>query len=245
MRRFHLPSADGLERGDGGRPWQRLRGEMVLLWPTKKLDDLRGRLEASSTTQLLPSMDGTISFLGPYENRFRVEASEVRVGPLARLDEDIDVLPGNRSEGLGMRAIRLDAPVGSASKICEFYRAIFNAEGLVCNRTCIIRIGFAQSLEFVESDHPPSKYDRHHIAVYLNGPAFEESYHNLKRRDLVYFNPRFPQFDYGTYERVLLFNEFRFINIVDIDSGRPIYELEHEVRNLRHGGFVLKHRIFG
>lgn len=216
---------------------------MVLLWPTEKLNDLRGRLEASSTTQLFPSMDGTISFVGPYGNRFRVEGSKARVGPLPRLDEDVDVLPGNRSEGFGMRAIRLDVPVGSASKICEFYREIFDAKGLVSNRTCSIRIGFAQALEFVESDHPPAEYDQHHIAIYLNGPSFEKSYHGLKRRDLIYFNPRFPQFEYDTYEKALHYNEFRFINIVDIDNGQPIYELEHEVRNLRHAGFPLKHRI--
>ena len=32
-------------------------------------------------------------------------------------------------------------------------------------------------------------------------------------------------------------NEFRFMKIVDLETGEQIYELEHEIRSLDHPGF--------
>lgn len=237
LQQFHLPWADTLERGEDGKPWQTVRGEIVLSWPEEKIPGLRDRLNRSSTTTLLDNDDDeeVLLFTGSGNNTFRIVKGDRKIGPF--LDLHDTHLPGNPSEGLGMKSIRFEVPRRTARGICEFYREIFDAVALLSpdESSCSLLVGFVQSLDFVEKDDVES-YDRHHVAVYLNGPAFESSYRKLKQRNLVYFNPRFPQFHYDTYQDALFFNEYRFKDIVG-EEGRMLYELEHEIRTLDHQGF--------
>mmetsp|Transcript_6057 Transcript_6057/g.18257 ORF Transcript_6057/g.18257 Transcript_6057/m.18257 type:complete len:362 (+) Transcript_6057:20-1105(+) len=240
LQQVHLPSRDGLEAGGDGRPWQKVRGELVLTWPAALIEGLRSRLEASQTTQLLDGPE--LRFRGPGGNAFAVESGERRLGPAADLD-DGDALPGPPSEGTALRAIRFDVPRNSSRAICDFYRRVFEAAAAddAAGR-CSVPVGFGQSIDFLERDRV-EPYDRHHIALYVNGPAFARAYDRLAERNLVYFNPRFPQFEYDSWDKVLTFNEFRFKDIQHLDTNEPLYELEHEIRNLRHHGFALKHRL--
>ena len=64
-------------------------------------------------------------------------------------------------------------------------------------------------------------------------------YGALKDRGLVFENRRFLQFTYGTLADALKHDEFRVKDIAGND-GVIVYELEHEVRTLRHPGFVAK-----
>lgn len=233
LQQFHLPFADSLEESEDGRPWQRVRGEIVLSWPEDKIQGLRERVNRSTTTEMV----GNDVFTGLGNNTFRLVPGKEKIGPFSDLANTH--LPGNPSEGLGMKSIRFHVPKGSTPGICAFYKDIFEADTVEFDESCSVLVGFEQSIEFVEKDDV-ELYDRHHVALYLNGPAFSSSYHKLRERDLIYFNPRFPQFHYDTYEDALHFNEYRFKDIVASSSSpgkTVIYEIEHEIRTLNHQGF--------
>ena len=61
-------------------------------------------------------------------------------------------------------------------------------------------------------------YDGHHIAVYLAN--FSRPYQGLVERGLVSMETND--------------SEYRFIDIVDLDSGAVLTQLEHEVRSMHH-----------
>ncbi|HEX5369456.1 MAG TPA: hypothetical protein VFY10_08590, partial [Dehalococcoidia bacterium] len=61
-------------------------------------------------------------------------------------------------------------------------------------------------------------YDGHHIAVYVAN--FSKPYNWLSEHGLVTEEPRNHQ--------------FRFVDIVDPNTGEKLYQLEHEVRGLKH-----------
>ncbi len=64
-------------------------------------------------------------------------------------------------------------------------------------------------------------YDGHHIAIYIAN--FSGPFQYLEERNLVTEGIRNHQ--------------FRFQDIVDPDTGVPVFKLEHEVRSSRHPGF--------
>ena len=78
--------------------------------------------------------------------------------------------------------------------------------------------GRDQYLVFRETDRPLPEFDNHHVAIYLVN--FSEPYRRLRERNLV------SQED-NRYQ-------YRFRDIVDLDSGRPLYTVEHEVRSVTH-----------
>jgi hypothetical protein len=84
-------------------------------------------------------------------------------------------------------------------------------------------------------------YDGHHVCLYLSGDAFVAAYRAAASRSLVYNNPRFPQFTYDTLDDALQHNEFRVKRLTvdpDTESAAEVYELEHELRTLKHPGFA-------
>ena len=101
----------------------------------------------------------------------------------------------------------------------------------------MVRVGYNQQIAFTEAIEGVSlePYDGHHIAVYVNN--FVESYYRLSEDELVWNNPRFPQFKYDTIDDALEHNEFRFLYIVDVDTNEKIFEIEHELRSLSHPSF--------
>ena len=87
--------------------------------------------------------------------------------------------------------------------------------------TAVVHVGRDQSLMFRESPDDASLYDGHHVAVYI--ADFSGPHTALASRGLV------------TEES----NEwqYRFVEIVDLESGDVLYQLEHEVRSMRHPMF--------
>lgn len=189
---------------------QRLRGHTGLVVPS--LDGLRRRLES-----VAPLLEGTqftwqesgsaIVITGPWGNRFRC------YGP--------DAFPGMTR---GISYVELAVPVGTADGIAHFYAEIFQAPTQVdLDEAPVARvlIGTNQELRFRETDDPIPEYDGHHIAIYV--ASFSRPYQQLHERGLV------------TQE--VARHQFRFVEIVDPITGRRLFELEHEVRSLRHPGF--------
>jgi hypothetical protein len=118
---------------------------------------------------------------------------------------------------LGMAYVELDVPVGTSPAIAAFYREVLGAPARVEGATAVVAAGARQSQRFRETDASIGPYDGHHIQVYL--ADFSSPYERLRARGLVSME---------TDE-----HEYRFIRIVDA-GGATQFELEHEVRSLRH-----------
>ena len=159
FQQFHLLFGDGLDAEMKQPPQQRLRGEIVLAWPRSKMKGLYARLAEWGA-----AFTGIGTFEGPFGNRFRLVAADELLAPLPDANTD-DRPPGGASEGLGILAVRFDAPRGTSGAICEFYSSIFGATAEAGAGRCVVSVGASQTLEFVEADDVAA-YDGHHIASY-------------------------------------------------------------------------------
>jgi catechol-2,3-dioxygenase len=123
---------------------------------------------------------------------------------------------------LGMPYVRFDVPPGTADGIARFYDQIIGAPaGVVAEAgetLARVSVGGGQALEFRETGDDIPPYDGHHIAVYI--AQFSRPHRLLAERALV------------TQESSAW--QYRFQAIVDPDSGQVLFEIEHEVRSLRH-----------
>jgi hypothetical protein len=122
---------------------------------------------------------------------------------------------------LGIPYVEFDVPVGSAKAIAAFYPAVFGTPASVQNGDGTVArtlIGKGQYLQFRETDAPQPEFDGHHVQMYITD--FSGPYRKLKARNLVTLEDN--QYQY------------RFQDIVDLDSGKPLFTVEHEVRSFTH-----------
>jgi hypothetical protein len=122
---------------------------------------------------------------------------------------------------LGIPYVEFEVPIGTAPGICEFYPRIMgipaelrNGDGTIAR----VKMGKDQHLQFRETDRPQPEYDGHHVQMYITD--FSGPYRALSERNLIYSEDN--QYQY------------RFRDIVDLDSGRPLFTVEHEVRSATH-----------
>jgi hypothetical protein len=129
---------------------------------------------------------------------------------------------------LGIAYVAFFTAPGTAQAIGRFYETVLGAPfALKDERLGVaahVKIGRNQSLIFREGP-AASPYDGHHIAIYVSN--FSEPYTFLQQRKLVTEDVRNHQ--------------FRFQDVIDPESGRRIFQLEHEVRSLHH---PMYHRHF-
>jgi len=121
------------------------------------------------------------------------------------------------SRTLAMAYVELDVPRATSSPIAAFYREVLDAPARVDGTTAVVAAGAGQSLRFRETDDAIPPYDGHHVQIYISD--FSRPYERLLARGLVSME---------TDQ-----HEYRFIRIVDA-HGATQFELEHEVRSLRH-----------
>jgi hypothetical protein len=122
---------------------------------------------------------------------------------------------------LGIPYVEFDVPVGAAKGIARFYREMIDVPTEVVNgdgTTAKVTVGKQQYLLFRETDKPIPAYDEHHVQIYVVN--FSGPYKRLGERGLV--NREDNQYQY------------RFRDIVDLDSGKLLFTIEHEVRSLTH-----------
>lgn len=119
---------------------------------------------------------------------------------------------------LGMPYIEFDVPVGTARGIAGFYRTVFDTAARVEGNAAHVSVGKGQELVFRESANPPAAYDGHHIQVYVAN--FSRPHAALVERGVL--SEESNQYQY------------RFVDIVDPDSGRKLFQIEHEVRSITH-----------
>src|SRR6478736_1916621 len=116
---------------------------------------------------------------------------------------------------LGIPYVEFEVPVGAAEGIAAFYPAMIGAPATVTNgddTVTRVKVGKDQYLNFRETDRPLPDFDEHHVQIYVvdfSGPH---------RRLGKLVNREDNQYQY------------RFRDIVDIESGRHLFTIEHEVR---------------
>ena len=193
--------------------------------PTGKAQVLRGHtgLVIEGREALLnrlatvrPKLDGTrfnfqehndyVEAMCPWGNRVRChEPDAARFGRIT----------------LGIPYVEFDVPVGTAERIVAFYREVIDVPAAVTNgdaRLARVTIGREQHLLFRETDRPQPAFDGHHVQIYIVN--FSGPHRKLKERNLVTIEDN--QYQY------------RFQDIVDLDSGSVLFTIEHEVRSLTH-----------
>jgi hypothetical protein len=142
----------------------------------------------------------------PWGNRFRLHAPAPEFGPT----------------DLGMPYVECDVPPGTAEGITRFYNEVMAAPSRVEKRwgapSAAVGVGRSQHLYFTETASPLPEYDGHHFQIYI--ADFSGPYRWLLERGLV------------TMETNA--HEWRFKTIVDPESEKPLFTIEHEVRSMRH-----------
>src|SRR2546430_13111530 len=154
----------------------------------------------------LEEKDGVVEATCPWGNRVRCHAPAPEFGDTE----------------LGLAYVEFDVPPRSADGIARFYTEIMDAPSKVVKRhgapSAEVPIGRGQRLWYTETREAIPPYDGHHIEMYI--AEFSTPYKELLERGLITME---------TDE-----HEWRFQSIVDPKSGKPLFEIEHEVRSLKH-----------
>ena len=126
---------------------------------------------------------------------------------------------------LGIPYVEFDVPAGTAKGIAKFYQQMIGTPAEVVNGdgvTAKVTVGKNQHLLFRETDAPQPDYDEHHVQIYVS--SFSGPHRRLGERGLV--NREDNQYQY------------RFRDIIDLDTGKHLFTIEHEVRSLTHPMFL-------
>ncbi len=194
------------------RGQQVLRGHVGLVIPD--IEELKQRLtrlkEKLADTAFDCSVeDGYVAVTCPWGNKFRCYAPGPKFGEMT----------------IGVPYVQFDVEPGTAAGIAKFYKKVIKAPSSVskdpAGNAAHVRIGNVQELIFRETSEKLPAYDGHHIAVYIAN--FSGPHKFLHKRGLI------------TEET----NDFqyRFEDIVDPDTDRHLFKIEHEVRSLYHPMF--------
>ena len=198
------------------RKAQRIPGHIALVLPDLGL--LQARLKAVEErlkeTRFAWSVEnGYVTVTCPWGNQFRCYPPGDNFGDMV----------------LGMPYVEFLVKPGAAKGIARFYQEVMRAPSAVesegSSLVARVAIGRNQWLLFRETDQKLPPYDGHHIAIYVAN--FSGPYEFLQSRNLIMEDVRNHQ--------------FRFKEIVDPEGGQKLFELEHEVRSLRH---PMYHRPF-
>jgi hypothetical protein len=143
----------------------------------------------------------------PWGNKFRVYEPDVkRFGNI----------------NLGIPYVEFTVPEGTAKGIAKFYRKVLGA--ITCieknghGKAAHVKCGLNQELVFRETDKPLPEFDGHHLQVYVDD--FGTPHEKLKKLDLI------------TEESDRC--QYRFEDIVDVDTGKVLFTIEHEIRSMTH-----------
>jgi hypothetical protein len=188
---------------------QVLRGHTGLVVPDRaallaRLDQVKAPLKGTRFS--VSEQAEFVEVTCPWGNRIRVFPPGARFGRMQ----------------LGIPYVELEAGVGTAEGIARFYREVMQTRASVGQdaegRFARVSVGAGQDLYFRETPKPAPAFDGHHIAVYL--ADFSGPYRRLGERGLV------------TEESDQ--HQYRFQDIVALDTGKVLFTIEHEVRSMRH-----------
>jgi catechol-2,3-dioxygenase len=187
-----------------------LRGITGLVVPDRaalldRLTQMRKPLEG--TKFAFRESNDCVETVCPWGNRINVHApDESRFGRVV----------------LGMPYIAFDVRAGTAERIARFYREVVGALVTVLengsSRAARVQVGEKQYWFFRESEEPEKPYDRHHAQIYIAN--FSGPHRRLKELGLI------------TLE--VNAHEYRFNDVIDLDTREVLFTVEHEVRSQTH-----------
>ncbi|HEY2229916.1 MAG TPA: hypothetical protein VGI22_19680 [Xanthobacteraceae bacterium] len=188
-----------------------LRGITGLVLPDRaalleRLERIRGPLQGTCFA-FRESNDG-VETLSPWGNRINCHAPDPhRFGPVV----------------LGMAYVLFDVRPGTAARIARFYREILQAPATDLidderGRRIRVMVGARQYLVFRESDETERSFDGHHVQIDV--ADFSGPHRRLMALGLV------------TEESDA--HQYRFKDIVDLDTRQVLFTIEHEVRSMQH-----------
>ncbi|PYM16149.1 MAG: hypothetical protein DMD81_13295 [Candidatus Rokuibacteriota bacterium] len=149
--------------------------------------------------------DKHVSITTPWGNKMRAHGPSPEFGDMT----------------LGMPYVEFPVPQGHATGIARFYREVFGAVAGVTSNGGVaahVKVGPGQELIFAETTEPLAEYDGHHIAIYVSD-------FGAPHRWLV--DAKLLTEESNRYQ-------YRFKDIVDPDTKRVLFTLEHEVRCATH-----------
>lgn len=119
---------------------------------------------------------------------------------------------------LGMPYVEFEVPAGTLPGIVRFYREILGAPAGLEDGTARVLVANGQYLVFRETERELPPFDGHHIQITL--ADFGGPHAKLRERGLITeeSNPW----------------QYRFTDIVDPDTGKVLFIVEHEVRSMTH-----------
>ena len=189
---------------------QVLRGVTGLVVPSREalLDRLsQVKKELDGTQFGFRETNDAVETVSPWGNRIHCHAPDA-----ARFGRIV----------LGMPYVAFEVRPGAADGIARFYREIVGASAEVADgadgRSVRVGAGDRQQLVYRETDAPESPYDGNHIQVYVGD--FSGPYRRLMERGLVSEES----------DR----HQYRFKDIVDLDTRAVLYTLDHEMRSMTH-----------
>jgi hypothetical protein len=195
-----------------GRP-QVLRGHTGLVIAGReallgRLASVKKKLEGTSFA--FSERNDHVEAICPWGNRVRCyEPDAARFGRIT----------------LGIPYVEFDVPIGSAKAIAAFYPAVMGMQAELLNgdgNVVRVKAGKHQYLQFRETDPAQPEYDGHHVQIYITD--FSGPYRRLGERGLI--SQEDNQYQY------------RFRDIVDLDTGKHMFTVEHEVRSATHPMFM-------
>lgn len=157
----------------------------------------------------------TVEATCPWGNRIRVHApTPAKFGPMR----------------VGMPYVECDiAPGTDLAAIARFYTEILGGIAGVSNDErgpyAWVNTSAESKVTFRESKTPLPEYDAHHLQITL--ADFSGPHKKLLERGLI--SEESDQ------------HQYRFLDIVDVDTNKPLHRIEHETRSMRHPMF---NRVF-
>jgi hypothetical protein len=190
------------------RGTQVLRGHVGIVMPD--LAALKRRLQKvapllAETRFAWEERDGCVEATCPWGNRYRCHAPAPEFG-----DAELTIA-----------YVEFPVPAGSAAGIVRFYQEIMGAHATLhagAEPMAVVSTSATQRLRFRETTRPLPDYDGHHVQVYVSD--FSGPHRRLLERGLV--TEESDEYQY------------RFRDLVDPDSGKALFTIEHEVRSLTH-----------
>ena len=191
-----------------------VRGTTALVMPD--LDALMKRLEGAKsylegTKFSFREAGDTVETTCPWGNRIRVHAPDPdKFGPMR----------------VGMPYVEFDIPAGTdLAAIAKFYVEILGGIAGVDSDErgpyAWARTSAESKVIYRETTKPLPEYDGHHIQITL--VDFSGPHKKLLERGLI--SEESDQ------------HQYRFLDIVDVDTNKPLFRIEHETRSMRHPMF--------
>jgi hypothetical protein len=184
-----------------------LRGVIGLVIPDRAalLERLRRVKKALAGTKFdfRESNDG-VETVCPWGNRIHVHTPDD--GRFGRIQ-------------LGMPYLRFDVRPGTAARIARFYRDILHAPSEVLRNgagpEARVQVGQKQYFYFRETDAPEQPYDKHHAQIYIAD----------------FSGPHKRLLDLGLITAESNEYEYRFKDVIDLDTREVLFTVEHETRS--------------